>query len=69
MQLALDSQKLGGNRLIDAGPHKPKMLFAGQNNTQIAAPQSATNQASESQTSRSSRVIVGSYEMLPREVR
>jgi hypothetical protein len=61
MQLALDSQKLGGNRLIDAGPHKPKMLFAGQNNTQIAAPQRATNQASESQTSTSSRVMVGVY--------
>ena len=36
------------------------MLSAGQNSTQIAAPQSATNQASESQTSTSSRFMVGS---------
>jgi hypothetical protein len=34
----------------------PKMLYAGQKNTQIAAPQRATNQASESQTSTSSRL-------------
>ena len=33
------------------------MLSAGQNSTQIAAPQSATNQASESQKSRSSRFM------------
>ena len=63
------TSEIWGNRLIDAEPHKQKLLFAGQNNTQIAAPQRATNQASESQTSRSSRVMVGSYEMLPRELR
>jgi hypothetical protein len=40
------------------------MLFAGQNNTQIAAPQRATNQASESQASTSSRFMVGPQVML-----
>ena len=48
------------------------MLYAGQNSTQIAAPQRATNQASESQTSTSSRVMVGFYQMMlfePREAR
>ena len=37
----------------------PKMWFAGENNTQIAAPQRATSQASESQTSRSSWFMIG----------
>src|SRR5260370_33338457 len=40
------------------------MLFAGQNNTQIAAPQRATNQASESQTSTSSRFMVGLWQVM-----
>jgi hypothetical protein len=58
---------------LSAGPKGyPKMLYAGQNSTQIAAPQRATNQASESQTSTSSRVMVGFYQMMlfePREAR
>ena len=37
---------------------------SGNNNTQIAAPQKATNQANESQTSTSSRVIVGFCQMM-----
>jgi hypothetical protein len=41
-------------------------LLANQsgNNTQIAAPQRATNQANESQTSTSSRVMVGFCQMM-----
>ena len=34
------------------------MFYAGENNTQIAAPQRATSQASESQTSRSSWFMI-----------
>lgn len=37
----------------------PKMRYAGQDNTQIAAPLSATTQASEIQTSTPSRFMIG----------
>src|SRR5258708_35009339 len=37
----------------------PKMRYAGQDNTKIAAPLSATTQASEIQTSTSSRFMIG----------
>ena len=55
------TSEIWGNRLIDAEPHKQKLLFAGQNNTQIAAPQRATNQASESQTRTSSRFTIARH--------
>ena len=60
---------------VDDPPVSPRpgsLLFAelesgfqnGNNNTQIAAPQKATNQASESQKSTSSRVMVGLCQMM-----